>query len=129
MTALDVSIRSERSYKIKYPSTTNDDGTPTDDLYNDCCRILRFVDDERHLLAKKLYSSVLTRFDEHPGKEGLPAKQGGLLKRKKLKKEAAAQEEEYNKISAYLETNREALEKLVVRGSLSGIWKNATCLS
>jgi hypothetical protein len=118
MSVMDTTIgdatHHERGYRIKYPSTTNDLGAPSDDMYNDCHRILDLIDDERHLLAEKMYISVKTRLIDHPGRPGHPTKQGGLLKRKKIKKAAEAQEGDYDKIVAFLERHKETLETLEV---------------
>mmetsp|Transcript_5439 Transcript_5439/g.8929 ORF Transcript_5439/g.8929 Transcript_5439/m.8929 type:complete len:896 (+) Transcript_5439:182-2869(+) len=111
-------LQSDKCYKIKHPSTTKDDGSPSDDLFNDCRRILHFIDDERHLPAQQLLTSVHTRLDVHPGKAGHPTKHVSLLKRKKLKKELLAHEEEYRKIDAFLAVHRVTLDTLEKKAAL-----------
>ena len=107
----------QKGYTIKFPSTTRDDGSPSDDILHDCRRILLLIDDERHLIAQKLYASVTSRLQEHPGKDPKPLKfhPSNVLKRKKLKKVASSQEEDYITILQFLDAHREILEILEVR--------------
>jgi len=107
----------QKGYTIKFPSTTQDDGSPSDDILHDCRRILLLIDDERHLIAQKLYASVTERLQEHPGRNYTPVKfhPVNVLKRKKLKKVADSQGEHYTTILQYLEAHREILDTLEVR--------------
>ena len=105
--------RLDKGFTIKYPSTTHDDGSPSGDILNDCQRILRFIEDERHLAAQKLHTSITERLNEHPGKNR--PNSTNLFKRKKLKKIADAQKEEYDAISQFLEARRDTFETLEVR--------------
>lgn len=110
----------QKGYTIKFPSTTRDDGSPSDDILHDCRRILLFIDDERHLIAQKLYASVTARLQEHPGRNPKPLKfhPGNVLKRKKLKKVADSQGEDYITILEYLEAHRETLETMEKKAEL-----------
>eukprot|EP00535_Pseudo-nitzschia_heimii_P003754 CAMPEP_0197193974 /NCGR_PEP_ID=MMETSP1423-20130617/28398_1 /TAXON_ID=476441 /ORGANISM="Pseudo-nitzschia heimii, Strain UNC1101" /LENGTH=603 /DNA_ID=CAMNT_0042647311 /DNA_START=68 /DNA_END=1876 /DNA_ORIENTATION=+ len=47
--------------KIERPTTTNDDGDPTDDSLFDTKRVFRLIDDERYLSAEELHQSIRDR--------------------------------------------------------------------
>ncbi|MGK3741796.1 MAG: hypothetical protein ACI90V_008650 [Bacillariaceae sp.] len=51
-------------FKIKAPTTTNDNGEPSDQCFFDAKRVLRLIEDERYLSAQELYSSILDRLQE-----------------------------------------------------------------
>lgn len=107
---------SDRGYEIKYPSTTHDDGSPSDDILNDCRRIFNFIEDERHLTAQKLHVSVMERMVEHPGHpaHASPGK-ASLLKRKKMMKQQKHDDKDFHVIKDYLDARRETLDVLEVR--------------
>jgi hypothetical protein len=48
-------------FTIRPPCTLNDDGKPSDSIYNDVLRIFKFIDDERHLTAHDILLSVEKR--------------------------------------------------------------------
>lgn len=107
-----------KPYSIQYPSTTQDDGSPSDDPLHDCRRVLLLIEDERHLTAQKLYSSVTVRLENHPGtnREQLKSpRRLGVMKRRQMKKLTAVQEEEYLAIRKFLESHRQILSTLEVR--------------
>ena len=51
-------------FKIKRPTTTNDDGDPTDDCLFDTKRVFRLIEDERYLSAEELYQSIRDRIQK-----------------------------------------------------------------
>lgn len=51
----------DQRYRITKPSTSEDDGTPSDSCLDDIKRVFRLIDDERHLIAQGLYHNVLER--------------------------------------------------------------------
>jgi hypothetical protein len=54
----------EGRFKITKPSTSEDDGTPSDSCLEDVKRVFRLIEDERHLIAEGLYRDVLGRLRE-----------------------------------------------------------------
>jgi hypothetical protein len=48
-------------FHIRPPSTTNDNGLPSDSIGNDIKRLFALIDDERHITAYKLLSSIRNR--------------------------------------------------------------------
>ena len=54
-------LTSSNNVKFKRPTTIFDDGEPTDSCIFDAKRVLRLIQDERHLSAEVLYRSVLER--------------------------------------------------------------------
>ena len=48
-------------YKIKKPCTMGDQGIPSLSMMTDLQRVLNLIDDERHLTAHSLYTSILHR--------------------------------------------------------------------
>ena len=114
----------KKAYSIQYPSTTQDDGSPSDDPLHDCRRVLLLIEDERHLTAQKLYSSVIVRLENHPGgnPEQLKSlRRQGVLKRRQMKKLTAFQDEEYLALRQFLESHCQTLSTLEVsdQGCLS----------
>jgi hypothetical protein len=107
----------KKAYSIQFPSTTKDDGSPSEDALHDCRRVLLLVEDERHLTAQKLYSSVILRLENHPGRnpEELRARRRGVFKRRHMKKHTAFQEEEYLALLQFIEGHRPTLATLEVR--------------
>ena len=107
----------KKAYSIEFPSTAKDDGSPSDDALHDCRRVLLLIEDERHLTAQKLYSSVTTRLENHPGRnpEELKALRRGVFKRRHIKKLTAFQEEEYLSLLQFVEGHRPILATLEVR--------------
>lgn len=51
-------------FHIRPPSTTNDNGLPTDSISNDIKRLFSLIDDERHITAFKLLTSIRNRIVE-----------------------------------------------------------------
>ena len=52
-------------FTIKPPSTLKDDGKPSSSLKQDFDRLLRLIEDERHLCALSLLESIETRVNSH----------------------------------------------------------------
>jgi len=100
-----------KSYIIKHPSTTYDDGLPSDDLLHDCHRILDMIEDERHIMAQELHSSVKERIIKNAPKPSSPAKHG-LLRRRKQKQTADKEEEKFKSIVEFLAIQKDKLEDL-----------------
>ena len=48
-------------YHIQKPCTMGDNGQPSSSITNDVQRVLQLIDDERHLTAHALYTSILHR--------------------------------------------------------------------
>jgi superfamily II RNA helicase len=111
----------KKDFEINHPSTTHDDGSPSEDVFHDCRRVILLIEDERLLVAQKLFSTVPPRLEEHPGKN-LKATQKlvkqQILNRKKVKKVAELQKEEYLAIQKYLDDHRETLIMMEVSYSL-----------
>ena len=106
-----------KAFKITFPLTTKDNGSPSDDLMHDCRRVLLLIEDERHLAAQELYSSVMRRLDDHPGKhqDERKAQRMHVLKRRKIKKINAFQGLAYREILQFLDSHKQALTTLEVR--------------
>jgi hypothetical protein len=51
-------------FTIQPPTTIQDDGSPSDSLKKDAKRVLRFIADERHLVAGELLESIRKRLEE-----------------------------------------------------------------
>jgi hypothetical protein len=62
MSAITTESGSPR-FTILPPSTIQDDGSPSDSLPNDAKRLLRFIQDERHLVAGELLVTIRTRLE------------------------------------------------------------------
>ena len=58
----DTQQQQQENKKIKAPTTTDDDGSPSDSCVDDMERVLRLIEDERHLAAQTLYHNVLNSF-------------------------------------------------------------------
>ncbi len=111
--------------RIRPPTTTNDDGNPTESISLDAKRIFRLIEDERHLVAQTLYHSVLDRLDQSAAQS--PASMG-VGKPKKLhlrplhnrrhqqeiQKHKSSERKEHEKARLLLEANVAILEKLEV---------------
>jgi hypothetical protein len=120
------SVDTSAHARVRPPTTTNDDGNPTESISIDTERIFRLIEDERHLVAQNLYYSVQDRLqqsaapsptDKGPGK---PAKLHlrPLQNRRQLqeiKKLKASERKEHEKARGVLEANQAILEKLEVR--------------
>jgi hypothetical protein len=102
----------KKDFVIKYPSTTHDDGSQSEDVFHDCRRVMLLIEDERLLVARALYSTISSRLENHPGRN-LKATQmlvkQQILNKKKVKKVAELQKEEYLAIQKYLEEHKETL--------------------
>jgi hypothetical protein len=48
-------------FKIKAPTTTDDDGSPSSSCLKDADRVFRLIEDERHLCALSLYENLKER--------------------------------------------------------------------
>jgi len=51
-------------FEILPPTTSGDDGTPSSSIVGDVNRVFRFIDDERHLVAHKLFLTIRQRLLE-----------------------------------------------------------------
>ena len=59
-------------FTIKPPSTLKDDGKPSSSLKQDFDRLLRLIEDERHLCALTLLESIETRVNSHSNNNNNP---------------------------------------------------------
>jgi hypothetical protein len=104
-------------FSIRPPTTTGDDGTPSTSVSKDLDRVVRLIQDERHLTAHALLEEVRKRLtNERPVLPTALPKKGGFLKRKSKVTEAMlAAEREYVEAEQFLVNNSEMLETLEVR--------------
>lgn len=104
-------------FSIRPPTTTGDDGTPSTSVSKDLDRVVRLIQDERHLTAHALLEEVRKRLqNERPVLPAASPKKGGFLKRKSKVTEAMlAAEREYVEAEQFLVNNSEMLETLEVR--------------
>lgn len=101
-------------YVILPPTTTRDDGTPSNSMSQDLDRIVRLIHDERHITAHNLLRTVKERLKSPPVIPETPKK--GILKRKpKISTEMIAKERDYNEANAIIESSKDVLDKLEVR--------------
>lgn len=114
-------------YVIKRPTTTHDDGSPSDSIKKDCERICEFVHDERHIVAYKLYQDILRRLKENM-KQTAAAETDQAKNKRKLKrlvrknKSPNASIDEFEDARIYLAKHRQLLETLEKR---AGVFKRA----
>ena len=121
-------------FHIRPPSTTNDNGNPTDSLTNDIHRVFTLIDDERHLTALRLLDHLRTRLDDLEN-DALPEASSTYIKKKKksafpsFKKQqdihmrssingnllSGIQRDEINHVREILRTRNEIIAKLEVR--------------
>jgi hypothetical protein len=74
-------------YHIQPPCTMGDKGLPSSSITNDLQRVLNFIQDERHLTAHSLYTTILQRIQQydddntttHHNDEGDHSESGVLL--------------------------------------------------
>jgi len=108
-------------YTIRYPTTSRDDGSPTDDILKDTNRIFDFIHDERHITAYKLYMDVLCRLKANPSKV-TPKQQvkndKTSSRRKKKKLVLDPVEEAFEQTRLILAKNRTVLETLEKRANV-----------
>lgn len=103
-------------YVILPPTTTGDDGTPSNSICQDLDRIVRLIQDERHITAHNLLQSVKEKLKLPPVLPETPKK--GILKRKpKISTEMLTRERDYYEAKAIIENSKDILEKLEVRRS------------
>jgi hypothetical protein len=116
MSATQTSGSQAEGFAIRPPTTMGDDGTPSNSVSRDLDRVVRLVQDERHLTAHALLEEVRERLKtERPVLPATP-KKGGLLKRKpKVTEAMLAAEREYMDVEQFLLNNTEMLETLEVR--------------
>jgi hypothetical protein len=112
---------------IKPPSTLEDDGTPSASLKQDFDRLLRLIEDERHLCADSLLESIEERVNAPPSSTAASPshnsassnnhhhhKKFHFFKRKSVTQKPAGPEAEKADVKAKLEIHKALLEKLKV---------------
>lgn len=97
------------SFTIQPPTTTGDDGQPSNSLVEDARRVLALMEDERVLTAHALLAAIKERMHE------TKSTTKRLKKMASFRKEASSGEEDYRAASAILESNQAKLDKLNVR--------------
>ena len=98
--------------KFKRPTTIFDDGQPTDNCTFDAKRVLRLIEDERHLSAEILYHNVVARIqtrDEEDEPKKKKAKRKRSISKKALDRKEAAD---------FLDKNREIITQMEERCQL-----------
>mmetsp|Transcript_8049 Transcript_8049/g.11680 ORF Transcript_8049/g.11680 Transcript_8049/m.11680 type:complete len:877 (-) Transcript_8049:46-2676(-) len=109
------------NFTIKFPSTTKDNGSPSYDLMNDCNRVFALIDDERHITAQQLYTSIQKRMAGYSSKFHSPTK-NGILRRRKNRKLVDAENEKFRAVEEFLATRRYQLQDLQEK---AGIFERA----
>lgn len=98
--------------KFKRPTTIFDDGEPTDSCIFDAKRVLRLIEDERHLSAEILYDSVVARIQTEDVEEETKKKKA---KRKRNNCKKALDRKE---AADFLEENKEIIRQMEERCEL-----------
>lgn len=125
-------------FEIRPPTTTGDKGDPSDSILQDAHRIFALIDDERHLVAHKLYRNVRERLNEWWKLQSSNDKGGGRRKavsatssrsaspvrsvfvkfttgkRKKNQVHAHTTGEEYEQALEFLASRKDQIDKLEV---------------
>lgn len=99
---------------IKKPSTSKDDGTPSISCVNDVERVMRFIEDERHLIAKGLYQSVLERIRKSASPSSPPPKQKHRFRKSKASIEQESTIQDIQRAQELISSKKDVLENLEV---------------
>lgn len=103
---------SRQFFRVSKPTTSEDNGSPSNSCEGDIRRILRFIEDERHLVAHTLYVDVLKRI-----RELNETAEGGnrlRLRPSKSSKIRFAQAKDAQAAESMIEEHKAVLEKLQV---------------
>ena len=115
------------AYEIRPPCTIGDDGAPSDSLTNDVDRVFLLIEDERHLTAETLLTSVHTRIADWEKRQTtesslqmplLPKPKKGIFNGKKGKEAAVAREKkaaEMQQLKDFLASKHSVFKTLEVR--------------
>jgi hypothetical protein len=122
MTALspvELSTSGGKRFTIRPPTTLKDDGRPSTELRRDVQRVFALIEDERHLTAETLLTSVRQRLAEweRMGKKS-PRKKTQLFTSKRDKEREQSREKknlEMKELKALLESRSSEITKLEVR--------------
>jgi len=108
-----------QSINIQKPSTSGDNGTPTNSCVHDLKRVLRLIEDERHLIANDLYQDIIGRIDTFRSTSlaaaAIPVKRLRLRKSKSItiKEEIT---KDIQEAEGMISSNRTILDNLSVSG-------------
>ena len=114
-------------FEIKAPTTSGDDGAPTLSILKDAERVFAFMNDERHLIAEKMYLDVKHRLDEwcknqtvEVGSASLSrsnrnGKMGGSLKKKQARQELQQIAHEMEQVQSLFKEKEALVSRLLVR--------------
>ena len=119
-------------FTILPPTTIQDDGSPSDSLKKDVTRLLRFIADERHLVAGELLENTKRRLQESSSisiAEAKTAEKARFFKNRlasaSSKKQQLELKKDVQQASAILEANQAVIQLLEVRTkeqSLCFVW-------
>lgn len=105
------------------PATASDDGSPSDSLSEDARRVLRLIEDERHLCAESLYKNLKGRLavveEEVAAAEAAAAsapKPRIRLRQNQTVKEPTEKQKQMKEAKAILARFKDALDDLEVSG-------------
>ena len=111
--------------KIKRPTTTHDNGDPTDNCLFDAKRVLRLIEDERYLSAETLHQSIRDRIQRDTDDDDIAKKHKSSPKRKRRQKNSTKASEERNAMALQLlNENEETIKMMLNRSRLFKRAKN-----
>lgn len=108
-------------FTIQPPTTIQDDGSPSDSLTKDAKRLLRFIADERHLVAGELLENTKRRIQEEASISSAEAKTAEKTRffknasSKKQQQQLELKKDDVQQASAILEANQTVIQLLEVR--------------
>lgn len=111
------------SFSIRPPVTAGDKGDPSESILKDTERIFALIEDERHLVAHRLYENVIRRIQQLEDQGPVKKKSRGKLKTF-LRKESSAlskEQEEIHLAKTKLKENEIGLQKLEVGFNMHGV--------
>lgn len=111
------------SFQIRPPETAGDKGEPSKSILKDTERIFALIEDERHLVAHRLYENVKRRIQQIEGQDPVRKKSRGKVKAF-LRKESSALNKEQEDLllaKALLKENTLKLQKLEVSLGMHGV--------
>ena len=114
-------------FRIRPPMTAGDKGIPSRSLSKDMDRVLCFIEDERHLIAHELYTSVQSRMKVFEEKQNAMQQHS---KRKKGKDRAATltEQEDYNKAKQNLLAHKDVIHILEVSYTRRHVHIDTDCI-
>ena len=104
------------TFSIQPPETAGDKGEPSKSILKDTERIFAFIEDERHLVAHRLYENVKRRIQQIEDQNPVKKKSRGKVKAF-LRKESSALNKEHEELllaKSILTENELKLQKLEV---------------